>query len=259
MRLKQLLSILLILGVMAGGCSENGSGPDHGEPPAIPDLSKAKPDISFFENNNVGTSISSVQSYSTAQLFVQSAAASFALLPTFVTYMQQFNPNEAEYSDGKWVWEYQGAENTGLKLTAQNNGTTTVWKLYFSDGSTESFKAVDGSIKNDGSSGVWHLYDFKTGNVILESEFTITSSTEKDYTMTIYDEETGSSRVILTFDVDVPVHILTWDEIADDNDMEVYWNTDTKVGYFADNGDETTSKQCWNGSLNDVSCSEVGL
>jgi len=292
-------TFILLLAVCFTACSDNSSGPEAEEDaPEIPDITaQAQPDISFFENNSSQASVSNslieavelfkkevqplatgvssqANAYAAASTSVISSAAFSGLFGSLVIGVQEASGVEPTFEDGVYEWTYSANENgiTGTyRLTAEVGNSSTEWNLFlsFDDGETsiDNINIISGTVQNYGNSGRWEFRlpaeENQSSSVLLfSSDWTNTSDTESNIVFNVYDGEGGTSpNVEIIFDENGAEHLMTFDELLESGtgvELEVFWNTDTSIGYiFTPDGDPP--KQCWDGSLQDIACSDVGL
>lgn len=271
MTLKKIVSttFIILLAISLSACSDNGSGgEDPGEPPSIPNLStKVQPDISFFQNNNPkkgGEGVSTTENFYNAKSAVMSGAAFLGITQTYMGFFNPASQEEADFVNGSWVWEYsysQGGQSLSVQTTAtpQSDGFSWETIISFDDGEgggVSDFKIMEGTTSNDGSQGDWKFYSFEdqsTSTAVMTSQWTIVSETEKTIDIRFFDQ--GNVSMIITYNQNGPENLMSFEYTDSAENMEIFWNTDSGVGYFM-SGSETF---CWDSSFQDISCSDIGF
>ncbi|MBN2731683.1 MAG: hypothetical protein JXR26_04550 [Balneolaceae bacterium] len=289
--------IALLTGFTA--CSDNSSGAGGGEPPAIPDITaQTQPDVSFFEDNTTtqtaakslleyyltsdvnlqsfstslptATTVANNDAYTEASITVLTSAIFSGFFPVFTNFVGDATQEDPVFNNGVWEWSYsltEGGMSASLRLTAEEKNGSTEWNLYMTadngEMSIEDANIISGTIQNDGSSGSWEFRFPNESNAIVllfSSEWIISSDTENNIVFNVYNGD-ASPVIEIAFDTNEPEHLMTWDDVENTGsgtDVEVYWNTDSSIGYYF-SADGDPSKRCWDSSLQNISCSDVGL
>lgn len=278
MKTKQLLRYIFIALLVTGitACSDSGpTDTDNGQPPAIPDLAAdTQPDISFFENNNpqgkANTQISANEyaNFSKASLIVTLGTFFASTGQLYFAFINPANNNEAEFNNGQWEWSYSYAaegQSVSILLTAQEeSASSNKWAMFISyddgqGGGYENYKLIEGTISNDGAEGNWTFNVFatetNTETPAINTKWTILSDTEKTITSEIYDYDDGSTTSTINYEQDGVEFNMSFMDPETSEGQEIYWNTETKIGYVIDDG----SKECWDSALENVPCTDVGL
>lgn len=264
-----LLIAILFVGLTGCGDDSTGPGTDPGQAPAIPDISQmAKPDISFFEENNPQGQKGKVILAGEYSNF--STARFKAIFGTFFAsfgqvYMGFLNPayNEsAEFKDGLWEWSYSYSsegQSGSMRFTAQEQGSSINWKMYMSfddgqGGGYDNYKVMEGTTNKDGSEGQWTFNaldeDNSTTEAVATTEWNTTSDTERTITTKIYDE--GNLSTTFDYEQNGVEHTMIFTDGESSDEDEVFWNTDTKMGYVIDANE---GKLCWDANLMNTPCS----
>ena len=265
-----LLVVLLLLSFT--NCSNESTGPDR-DPPQVPDLqNNTQPDVSYFQNNSpdkLGQMADQILADSSNFVSAKQQLITASFLRIGQIYAGNLpGPNsDPTYKDGQWVWEYNSAGSGlsfGVRTTATYQENSTIkWvnsislpEEYGGDSSYTTF--MEGTTNTDLDEGTWNFLpsNFTGGegsSMKLTSEWEIISEGEKNITLTA--RSNGNLQAEYTYEQDRPEHLLIGDFPNDQLDYEVFWNEDTGVGYTIDQD----GKKCWNGSLENVSCSAVGL
>lgn len=269
--IRKLAAFLLIAGIFLGamGCGSS-TGPDHGDPPSFPKLQneKAKPDFSFFQQNQPklsGTTVSAdTLNYYMARSLVLTYTGMFASSDFYNEFLTSANAQDASYNDGVWEWKYsfsyQG-QSIDIRLTAEKVANGYKWAMYWSYDSGagirfDNYKVFEGTSSEDGSQGEWtfNTLSSDTNDPIpaFKTNWTITSDTQKTMTLKVYD---NSGNVVMTidFNLDGTANTLTFSsqDTGSGGTTTVYWDTNTKTGYIIKEG----TKSCWDKNFVNVPCS----
>lgn len=266
--IKYLAFIVLIVGVVA--CGDNSStGPDPSEAPSFPEVQsdEAQPDFSFFETNqpkiaDLATKVAgdTANYYQARNWVLFQSGLTFAFASGYSGLLTENSREDAEYRDGKWVWEYSEQyenESFSITVTAEETSGGHNWELLMSydDGETsvEDYLVMEGTVSQDGSEGSWTFNllnpDSNNEQIAYKYEWTITSDTEKSMTASWYDDS-GNATLTASYDANVPEHTMRY-TYPNDPTVTVYWNTSTKTGYYEQGSD----KRCWDENFKDITCS----
>lgn len=265
MRVSSKLLILPLCVAIFIGCSDKSStGPDPEEAPSIPQLQSeaAQPDVSYFQNNQPKAGNGALQSETTNFYSAKAVATTMTIgqLMFYDTFIEAARNQDPSYDGDMWNWEYsytfEGA-TVAMKLTAENVGDKTNWALYWTVDSEEmsftDYKVMEGTANNDGTEGNWTFNslnpDTNEETPAIVYKYTVSSETQKTITANYFDE-TGSSIGTMDYDENQPDYLLTITDPTTDG-ITIYWNTDTKEGYFQ----EGTEKRCWDSNFEDTPCS----
>lgn len=260
----------MIAGVSLGflGCSSS-TGPDHGDPPSLPKLQneKAKPDFSYFQQNNPkvsGTTMSGEYSnYYLAQTSALSVSTFFSLADMYTGFMSSASSQDAKYNDGVWEWKYsynyQG-QSIEIRLTSKNVTDGYKWAMYWSyDTGTgvsfDNYKVLEGTSSQDGSNGDWTFNSLtpETNETIavLVSQWNVTSDTKRTMSLKVYDD-TGSLSGTIVYEQDGSANTITFNSTdSGGSSITIFWDTDTQTGYFMEDG----NKNCWDSNFANTPCS----
>ena len=275
MKIRKLLPYTLIVFLALGFVACSDSGSDSGgedQPPDIPALTaNSQPDISFFQNNNPtkaglkGATNATVQNFNTAKGTVLGGAAFLSISQAYTGFITPAAQEEADFVNGQWVWEYsfaQGGQSASIRTTARPQGNGFEWSVFVSsdDGEGnvfENFKIMEGTASNDGAQGNWTFFFFadedqSNSMPFLTSSWTVVSETESSIELEIFDEG-GETTATITYQENGAENMMNINLSDEEGAVEVFWNTDTNVGYVVQDGERV----CWDGSFQDVSCSAV--
>ncbi len=265
--IKCIAFLVLIVGLVA--CGDNSStGPDPSEAPSFPKVQneEAQPDFSFFEQNQTKltdfalNAEENTDNYSQARQWVlYQSGMSFAFAASYSS-MFSNNNQEANYEDGKWVWEYSEQyenESISITITAEEVTGGYNWEMLMSydDGETSivDYRIMEGTVTEDGSEGSWTFNiqnpDSNEEQVAYKYEWTISSDTEKSMTAKWYNDS-GNVAISANYNANEPEHTMTY-IYPNEPDITVYWNTSTKTGYY----EQGVDKLCWDENFMDTTCS----
>lgn len=269
-KLSYILSVaILLFGLSA--CGSDATGPDVGEPPAIPNLENSQPDVSYFggAGQKVSSELPSVN-FQTAQNLALTFSSFSAIEQLYSGFMQGAENSSASFQNGVWEWTYshtyQGT-NSSVRLTAEETNNAVNWDLFFSVDSPEitfeDYKMMSGSTQNDGSQGDWTFNSIfnSSGTEIpfLESMWMVDSNNnEETLDVVVYDDQ-GVAVATIDYSRNNNEYLMMIN-ITDSNtsDAEIFWDTNAEIGYIMQNSE----RLCWQGtaqSATDVVCSDVGL
>lgn len=262
--LNYIVFAVLLIGLVA--CGDDSTGPDPGDAPEFPQVQneKAQPDFSFFEDNQPQKVkekvLAATNNYYEARNVALANQYTFAFANIYSGFLMAGSDESADFEDGMWIWEYTYSyenETVSIKVTAEEVSNGYQWAMFWSydDGETsfEDYKMMEGIVSEDGSSGEWSFNTLNpdTDEEVLAytSNWEVFSDTEKNMTAKLYDE-TGSVNMTVDYEEDQPEYYMTF-TYPDDPDIILFWNTDTKEGYYDEGGD----RKCWDQNFEDVPCS----
>lgn len=250
--------LVFIIVITFIGCGDdNSTGVEGDEAPDIPNIENAHPDISFFENNSPTTDDSA---FGRARMQATSANFLLSLGQVYGSFLQLANEQDATHDNNTWQWNYtntyQGM-NIDIEVTAEESDNAMLWNMFWTadDGegtSIEDFRIMEGNIQNDGSKGEWVFNGLNDSNeewTAYISNWRTISDSEETITLELF-EEGGSTALTLTYEKDEPEYYMTFNNPDEQEDVTVYWNTDSGTGYY-EQGD---SRQCWGENFEDVTC-----
>lgn len=251
--------LLLFMGTMGCG-NDNATGPEVGDPPALPDLEVIEPDVSYFQNNNLKQKTNANDNYFAAQQVVIGGAYSLALSSMHGGYMSQAETTDAEYDDGVWIWSYSSSFEgltAEFRITAEelSNGAVQ-WAMYWSfdngEESVDNYKMFEGTVSADGSSGNWTFNTLQTETnqelPLVTSDWTVSSDTEKQLSTKLYTDGQVDSQIV--YEEDQPEFKMTISGQNQDDTTVISWNTDTNIGSITEEG----TTRCWDDNFEDVPC-----
>lgn len=267
------ITVLLVLTVGLSGCGDGDSGTNATEdsPPAIPNVEYSQPDISYFQNTSPKAKSAS-PNFMAAQSIVLGFSGLSNIGQIYSGFIESAPENEASFNNGVWEWTYSyshGGASYEMKLTAEESGGSVSWALYwsFDDGqgnSLEDYNLMNGTTQNDGLSGEWTYNslnpDTNTPVPVLISSWMTDGESEHSIEVQLFDEGSTAAEVVLDYDQDGNDFLMTISYASSsESDIEIYWNPESGLGYIQEG---TGERMCWDSSsasVEDVSCSEVGL
>jgi hypothetical protein len=269
-RIKQLLSITLLIGVTFA-CNSN-TGVDETKPPKpeIPEMSTGKPDVSYFESTQSAQSLQSTDGFMMAHLQAQAAAAMFEGMRGLTGgFLEMASQSDPEFNGSEWEWSYSSSYmNTtmDIRLTASVDETADEvnWAMYLTASGTDglnidNFKFMEGTTSVDATSGSWQINMFEmnssSSNPALLADWMI-EDTGKSSSYKFYDSSTGDLTYEITYENTGSEHTLVYKSTSEGVQATIYWDADQDVGYVETPAD---GRICWNSSHATVPCSDVGL
>jgi len=246
--------------VLFMGCSDSASGPGSEEAPQVPEFysQETNPDLSLYENNDTGGE--TMSNYNEARGIALSMGFTFTIVEGFAPFFDDArSADNKNFNNGVWEWSftdsYEG--NTAeIRLTAEESESETTWAMYwtFDDGEGNSYEdaeVLEGTVANDGSEASWAIRtpNPSTGevNLILDYAWSMPADDQLTVDLTAY-ETSGSTTGSFEYEQNGSEHTFTLDD-QDDN-VTIFWNSDTKAGYIEENG----MKQCWDENLQNTPC-----
>ncbi|MFH5833455.1 hypothetical protein [Halalkalibaculum sp. DA384] len=270
-RLSKLLGIV-VLAVGIAACGDNSTNPvetPDPTPPELPELQSYQPETEYFNNNSTqNKSVQNGAAFGMASEFVQSNVHSmFGITQVYMPFFEQARETEPTFDDGVWEWTYsytypQVQQSAELRLTAEPNDVTgeTSWELFVSvdvpDGpSLDNYRFMSGTSSSDGNEGSWSVYTLGENGSSGEAVFTFEWSREDEdnFTSSYTIHNTGSAEyqsVNFDYTKAVPEHTLHMHSSDGEFDVEIFWNTETDIGYVNYLGD----KMCWDSNFEDTAC-----
>lgn len=265
---KMAIACCIVIGVSA--CGDKGTNVEPPAQPVVPELSQVQPEATYFTDNYPAgsgqkrMSAASYTNFNSAAGMVIGGMGFLAFQGVYSGFVEMAKSNDAEFEDGQWVWAYSYGyeqETAEVKLTANVNEAegATDWALYISyDGSNgqnyDDFKFMKGTTSDEGMSGSWKIYslDDQSGSALMaDFDWKVSSSDQKSYSFVLYDVQ-GSDTFTINFEQDTPEYTMEFHSSDNESDATIYWNTETKMGYVIDHGEQS----CWDANFQDTSCTE---
>ncbi len=256
---KILITVATLCLLFVTACSDDPASSGEGERPEVPDTTPAEVDNSYFENNSPPAT-EEFSGFNNASSHAQTAnvalANNTALGESYLMFTQF---DDAEFQNGMWVWTFsieEDGEMLTIRTTAEEVSGGIEWKIYFSgvfdDEVVDEFLFVSGFVSNDGNSGGWSYYfpnDDGISVKFLEYEWSMQGEDNVTLSYTIFDED-GNVAGNVEYVQNGPEHTITMENFGFNDFVEVFWNTDTGVGYVIEDGEQT----CWNQNFENVAC-----
>lgn len=264
--IKYIVCIGIMVGVTACG-GDSSTGPDSSKAPQTPELEKAQPDISFFEDNQPQSTNGKLKkgssAYSSAYMTAFNGAFYTAIGSIYTGLFAQGDDENANYNNGTWDWSYTysyaGVQAEWRRTAKELSNGSIKWNLFYSfdDGETsiQDYNMIEGTVSDDGSSGDWTFNsnnpDSNTEVPLIKSEWAYTDDSNGTLNIKIYDD--GSISDTIDYEQSGNVYTMTFSTGSGTTDIG--WNTDTNVGFY----DDGNGRTCWDENFDDASCSSVGL
>lgn len=267
----KITALFIALAVIVSACGDSGTNSSEGSPPALPNFEYSQPDVSYFESTNPKAKSAS-PNYLAARNIVlgYSSITNFGQL--YGSFIQSAQASEARFNDGVWEWTYgysfQGVSSE-FRMTAQEAGGAINWSIYWSadDGqgmSFEDYNLMNGTTRNDGLTGDWTFNSLdpstNTSTPLYTSTWMTDGESESNIEIEIFDANDSSDNLTIIFEQIGSEFILNGNYVdTAQDDIEIFWNPDVEHGYLQEGSDE---RLCWDSSLatvEDATCSEVGL
>ncbi|MEX0822990.1 MAG: hypothetical protein WD008_01300 [Balneolaceae bacterium] len=263
--------LVVTITLLVTGCTEDSTSgvddidddiDDTEEPmesPVVPEATPAEIDLSYFQENSVEFQ-EQYAAFLEASGYAQAASGSLMGGLSFgEVFFGLAESSEAEFSNGEWEWTYtfsEQGETITLRLTAAEVTDGIEWSMYISGNfgefnqNVDEFLFISGFTASDRSEGNWSYYYPEGGETpVMSYQWEVTSETEYTFTSTIIDPDNGNEFVI-SYTRTGAENTLNYTGDDLNNDIEVYWNTDTMTGYI-DNGEEI---RCWDDTFAETAC-----
>ncbi|MFA5667648.1 MAG: hypothetical protein WC967_00260 [Balneolaceae bacterium] len=260
----KLLSALLVISMLSISCGKDPVS-SNGEPPKLPDLVQVQPDLSYFNDNN--PKVASTNNFNQGKYTALSLSIFTGLVNVYSGFFSGLERDDAKFKDGRWVWEWSygyGGESVSMKYTAEEKSNSTAWTMFWSydygqGDKVTDYKVMVGEVANDGKSGSWtfNSLDEDSNNEVpaLKTNWTKESDTKVELVTSFYDTDTGGLDEAYTYTQNGNIFSIKFISQHDSrDDIFVYWDTDAGTGYYQQ-GDNVSTRQCWDASFNDVTCS----
>jgi|GEM_PF-3245902 len=275
MSFKKLLAALLVLTTLTvTACSDDPASGIDEEPgknaPEIPEVTAFEQiDLSFFdidEGASPDLDPENPTAFQQAQIF-SSFANTQAIYSSF--FMVVFSGSygvDPEFQNGKWIWTYSWevedieddmfqreetplTQHLGFLAKSESNMMTinvvaepvsdgTKWELYISgnvDGEdVTDFLMLEGTISDDERVGEWKFYETVSSEPSIHVTWNIEDD-NKHFNLTLQGDE-GDEPIVITLRQEQNDN---WVEFKEGKTIVVYWNVETGLGYFEDDGVRT--------------------
>ena len=257
LNLQSIFILFITSVVLFTACSDDNST-NIGEPPALPDLSTAVPDLEYFQTSNKLVQKSNGENFLLAKSLtysMQSLIVGFSSVPE--SFMSTAQNEEASFANGVWLWDYTASyANTSIsiELTAEETNSQIDWAMYLSLNSPEisfdNYKYFDGSTQNNGKTGEWSFYPFyeESTTPVMTYDWNIESDDEASFTIT-FDQDSESSSSTFGYVKSSPNNTITIS--SGGTSTTIYWNDSTQEGYYQPSGE---TRVCWDANSNNTPC-----
>lgn len=254
--------MITALALLVFSCSDNpsSSSEEEGEAPEIPSLQSVQPDLSYFLNNSPQKANQTTTNFNTAKSMAISLSGINSFGQIYGGFFQSAAQEGAEFKDDKWIWDYTysyGGESVSIVLTSFESGGEIIWDMTWSyqgsEGGFDDYTVIAGRTAKDGSSGSWTFNSLDTtgSNEIpfLESSWEKDGDSKVTIETKYYNE--NSLAGTFTYNQDNSAFSLSVNDMEEEFDSNIYWNTETMTGYYETDGE----KKCWNSNFQDATCS----
>ncbi|HLR26784.1 MAG TPA: hypothetical protein VK112_13030, partial [Fodinibius sp.] len=179
-----------------------------------------------------------------------------------------------EISDTKWQWQFTNEENEEqvgraiirkFRLVAEQKSDNQLqWDLFLSspvlqgDGEKHYLSGIS---NNAVTEGLWKYYSFGRAGQTSQAWATLdwemdNQDVEMNLEILANNSYNGSK---IDYSTEGPVRIIELDNSAEDADVMIKFNSETKVGFVKSPNYKNGDKACWNGDFENVDCSGVTL
>jgi hypothetical protein len=270
--MKKLLILTLI--VVLFPVSFIGCKKDKGDPPTLPPSESMQIDFSNFtgtaKSSDTGFNSKGTDdlNWGTAAFIVGSwklIMATTLAIPV-ASFKVAVDQDPVYLSEKKWQWSYNvNAAGVAYKarLTGEIRASDVKWEMYIArEGANPfaEFKWFEGTSKLDGTGGQWILSESnlvqnpilqidwtKSGTAIGTIKYTYLKSGSSNGAYIEYGLTNSSLNAYFT------IHYYNT-TIAKESDVNIEWNTLTKIGRIKSSDYVDGQWQCWNDNHKDVQC-----
>lgn len=265
----QLISIFALIATLTlSSCSDNATSAGDNPPPVPPEQSMAM-NFSGFESQNNGK-LARVQA---ATNFVQ-AAVRAAVLKGIVdinlaiprVFLAAAANSEARLNEeGQWEWNYNKTEQGnayGVRLVATSSGSGTVnWQFYVTNSELGLTNKLffSGTSNVSGTEGSWTYYNLQnsgSGEAVSKIRWSLDGENNVDLRLDVLAQQSEYAGDYIEYSFDGTAKTAVHHDAAENKNITLYWNVNTHAGYLIAPNYNGGDKACWNGNLQDISCSE---
>lgn len=162
--------------------------------------------------------------------------------------------------DGKWHWRFttqEGGNAYGSHVTAYLDGDESVWEMRItaSNLGLDEFLWYDGRARLDGASGHWTFHEPAGASATSRIDWT---HPEADaWTARFSDTNPASQNQgnWLLYDVIGSNRSVSYYDASAGTTLEIAWDAVARAGWIIAPGYNGGQMACWDGALNDTSCS----
>jgi hypothetical protein len=266
-KLRDKFLLLAAVSVLAlTGCSEDMPlGPivdneSQAEAPVLPDASKLKIDLGFFEQGRDYDKIFARQNFFNAYLraLVVTAMTELVLAPPVGAFSLAVHTVPSHQPDGSWLWVYtcvNGADEAQVRLRGTIAADGVDWELRVSipQEGVEQELWFDGSTRDDGDVGLWTFYDFNLEGRPAVAELAWQYGADETYLRltALYGEDEGDE---LEFSVAGDEHRIDYDEGDSLDTWFIRWLASDGSGSLRVPDYNGGAEACWDEEQYDVDC-----
>ncbi len=263
LKFTKLITLFLMLSLSITSCSDNPLSEEK-DPPELPQFNQIEPDLSYFEDNNAPSDTSN---FFYAKNYAIGMSNVSAIGQIYLGFFSSLDKSDAEYDDGKWVWNYsysyQG-ETVDITLTAEDNGVIIFWEMLWSyEGEEQTFtdyKVLEGQVATDGSSGSWTFNsldpDTQEEEPVLVTNWTREDEEDVEIATDFYNSD-GTHTNTYTFYREANEFHVVYEGSNQENNITVFWDIEAETGYY-ELGSDSGERYCWDSNFENVNCADVG-
>ncbi|MEX0722188.1 MAG: hypothetical protein WD059_16030 [Balneolaceae bacterium] len=257
--IPKLLLLTLVYSLFAVSCGNDPASSTSEDTPEFPSFEQTQPDLSYFDNTPQKSEAHlDTENYYMAQSYAVGLSGVLMLGQFYSGFFQGADPNESDFRDGSWVWDYTYSEqgvSANILLVATDTGNSIEWTMTMSydygDGeAVEDYTLIEGSVAKDESSGTWTFNSLDASNEeipALVTTWTQASEDEKEINIDIYDETELSGT--FNYQENGSEFTLSLSENVED-DITIFWDTDLMIGYLQ----VGSERSCWDSDFQSVAC-----
>lgn len=255
-------SVMFLLALSLGGCSEDAAPPTATETAAAPTLPAASSlqfDFSFLDaaqqkDKAAGDYDNFVNAY--LRSVVLGAVAHLVLVAPVSTFEAALNTVPVAQADGSWIWGYDwqyGPDPIHVSLRGMPNGDVVEWEMSLSPiGSSLSVVWFDGTTNGDGEEGHWTFYDLDSEDTPVSGEISWGQTDSGHYLQFTGLDEDGLNDTLRFADND-PEFQITYTP-GDGSDLSfIRWHADGSGSLMVPDYNEGL-EACWDIYQRDVDC-----
>jgi len=260
--------IIILLAVFSGGCKK-----DKGDPPTLPPAESMLIDFSNFsssEKSSAGYENKGTDdlNWGTAAFIVGTwrlIIATTLAIPV-ASFKVAVDQVPVYLADKKWQWSYN-VSAAGItykaRLTGEIKASEVSWEMYITREGTDAFaefKWFTGTSKLDGTGGKWILSESHlVKDPILQIDWTRSGTAVNTIKYTYLKSGLSNGAYIeygLTsnaYNAYFKIHYYN-SSLAKESDVNIEWNTSTRIGRIKSSDYLDGQWQCWDASYVDVVC-----
>lgn len=267
-RLQLISFFALIATLTLSSCSDNATSVGDKPPPVPPEQSMAM-NFSDFETQNSGKLVRTQSVTNFVQAAVRAAvlkgivdinlAIPRALLAAAANSEARLN------EEGQWEWNYNKTEQGnayGVRLVATGSGSGTVnWQFYVTNsalGLTDKL-FFRGTSNVSGTEGSWTYYNLQNSGseeAVSKITWSLDGENNVDLRLEVVSQQSEYAGDYIEYSFDGTAKTAVHHDASENENITLYWNVNTHAGYLIAPNYNGGAKACWDGNLQDISCSE---